>query len=87
MPNQHHLLVKAQTDRVWTNLCAGAGTVQQQNLLAGITRNSAFPLVKATKLFQQCYTPKGSTVREVTVARTHALVKMQNVLNGMCAYL
>ena len=83
MPNKHHLLAKAKTDRVWTNLRQGRGTIPQQNMLCAIIRHTAFPLVKATLLFQRLYNPMGTSVQAITAARTEALREMLRTLDAM----
>lgn len=74
---------KAQTDRIWTNLRQGRGTVYQQDLVSDIEAHPAFSLVKITKLAESFYHPADSSIREITKARTTMLRKIIHCLDSL----
>ena len=74
---------RAQTDRVWTNLRQGRGTVKQQNLMAEIVRHPMYKYVKITKLINLLYHPSDDSLASRTRARTEALQGVLKMLEAM----
>lgn len=76
---------RAQTDRIWTNLRQGRGTVTQQNHVLDILQHPSFSLVNITKLFSEVYPEISDTASITTISkkRTEALRNMLRVLDAI----
>lgn len=76
---------RAQTDRIWTNLRQGRGTVTQQNHVLDIILHPSFKLVNITTLFSEVYPPieDNESLATISKQRTEGLRRILRILDAI----